>query len=88
VNGPYSYTPIAAGRREPDNPFDIEVDGPGLLNPLRLVVSSAADADAFVQALNFAYTQGQLMRSAKPNQPRAEARTDKDDNGNGATAGG
>src|SRR5437899_895158 len=59
--GPYSST-IAEITPRPDGRFDITIEGPGLLNPLLLVVVSSAEADAFVQVLNFAYTQGVLSQ--------------------------
>jgi hypothetical protein len=38
------------------------IEGPGLQNPLLLAVANAEEAEAFVQALNFAYAQGMLAR--------------------------
>jgi hypothetical protein len=60
--GPYTSTETTP---RPDGRFDIAIEGPGLLNPLLLAVVSSAEADAFVQALNFAYTQGELSEQRK-----------------------
>ena len=62
--GPYTST-ITKTTPRPDGRFDITIEGPGLLNPLLLVVVSSAEADAFVQVLNFAYTQGVLSQQRK-----------------------
>jgi hypothetical protein len=62
--GPYSSTSTETTPR-PDGRFDITIEGPGLLNPLLLVVVSSAEADVFVQALNFAYTEGVLSQQRK-----------------------
>ena len=57
--GPYRRT-VAETPPRSDGRFDIKVEGPGLLNPLLLVVVNSEEADAIVQALNFAYIQGVL----------------------------
>jgi hypothetical protein len=62
--GPYTST-IAETVPRPDGRFEIAIEGPGLLNPLLLIVVNSEEADAFVQALNFAYTQGALSQRRK-----------------------
>ena len=59
MTGPYTST-ITEPTLQPDGRFEIAIEGPGLLNPLLLVVVNSEEAKAFVQALNFAYAQGAL----------------------------
>ena len=64
MNGPYTDT-IAETAPRVDGLFDITIEGPGLLNPLLIAVVNSEEADAIVQALNFAYAQGALSERRK-----------------------
>jgi hypothetical protein len=59
MNGPYTGIIVERAPRA-DGRFDITIEGPGLLNPLLITVVNSEEADAIVQALNFAYAQGAL----------------------------
>jgi hypothetical protein len=66
--GPYSST-ITETTPRLDGRFDIMIEGPGLLNPLMVVVVNSQEADAIIQALNFAYAQGALSMEKTQDVP-------------------